>query len=439
MQILCATDFSKPAQAAVDVAARLAFRTSHPLRLLHCGQDLVVMGEFPIPEPDDREISAQLKREADRLRATGIEVVEEFRRGNAGYEIVKAASREPTWMIVLGTTGKGRAERWLIGSVAERVAERAPVPTLMVRQPANLMAWLDEGVELRMLCGIDFSGSSDAAVMASKALAALGGVRLEAAHVQTGEFQRPDGEQQTALQQDVWERLHELLGDVSANVHVCPSSDHPAIEFLNKGIELGAGLIVVGTHQRHGLGRLRGASFSRAVVGHASTNVLCVPEVSIEKAPSVPVIRRILVPTDFTPQCEEAVRYAKSLLEAGGTIHLLHVCFQPASGIDQVFATEVYIDHSLATARSKEKAEKRLEMIRADFGGEPGLSLTSEVCIHRHITSAICETAERVGADLVCMGTKGHSRAGAALLGSTVQAVLARSRKPVLVVKSPVR
>lgn len=439
MQILCATDFSKPAQAAVDVAARLAFRTRHPLRLLHCGQDLIVMSELPVLDPDDREISAQLKREADRLRATGIEVVEEFRRGNAGYEIVRAASDEPTWMIVLGTTGKGRAERWLIGSVAERVAESAPVPTLMVRQPANLMAWLDEGEELGMLCGIDFSGSSDAAVTVSKALTALGGVRIEAAHVQTGEYQRLEGGDYSALQRDIWERLHELLGEVSANVHVCPSSDHPAIEFLNKGVEIGAGLIVVGSHQRHGLGRLRGASFSRAVVGHASTNVLCVPEVSIKTVPSVPAIRRILVPTDFTPQSEEAVRYAQSLLEAGGTIHLLHVCFQPASGIDQAFASEVYIDHSLATARSKEEAEKRLAVIRDDLGGVPGLSLTSEVGIHRHIASAVCEAAERMGADLVCMGTKGHTRAGAALRGSTVQAVLARTRKPVLVVKSPFR
>jgi len=421
------------------VAATLAFRTRHTLRLLHCGQDLIVMGELPVLEPDDREILAHLKREGDRLRATGIEVVEEFRRGNAGYEIVRAASDEPTLMIVVGSTGRGRAERWLIGSVAERVAEGASVPTLMVRQPESLMAWLDEGVELRMFCGIDFSGSSDAAVTAAKALITLGRVRLEAAHVLSGEYQRLESEQHSALQRDVWERLHELLGEVSANVHICPASDHPAIEFLNKGVEIDAGLIVVGSHQRRGLSRLRGASFSRAVVRHASTNVLCVPDVSIKREPSVRVIRRILVPTDFTPQCEEAVRYAQSLLEAGGTIHLLHVCFQPASGIDPVFASEVYIDHSLVAARSKEEAEKRLEGIRADYGGLPGLSMTSEVCIHCHIAAAVCEAAERMGADLVCMGTKGHSRAGAALLGSTVQAVLARTRKPVLVVKSPIR
>jgi len=438
MQILCATDFSKSAQAAVDVAAKLAAKAGHPLRLLHCGQDWVVMGELPMMVPDDGEIVEQLKREAERVRAKGIEVVEEFCRGNAGYEIVRAASEKPTWMVVVGTTGMGRAERWLIGSVAERVAESAPVPTLMVRQPASLMSWLDEGAELRMFCGVDFTGSSDAAIIAAKALTALGGVRVEAAHVLTGEHQKLEGEPQLALQRDVWERLHELLGDVSASVQVCPSSDHPAIEFLNKGVESGAGLIVVGSHQKHGLGRLRGASFSRAVVGHASTNVLCVPEVAIKRVPSVPVIRRILVPTDFTPRCEEAVRYALSLLKAGGTIHLLHVCFQPTRGINPVIASEVYFDHSLATARSKEEAETRMEGIRAGFVGMPGLSMTSEVCVHHQVAEAVCESAERMGADLICMGTKGHSRVGAALLGSTVQTVLARTHKAVLVVKEPV-
>ena len=45
--------------------------------------------------------------------------------------------------------------------------------------------------------------------------------------------------------------------------------------------------------------------------------------------------------------------------------------------------------------------------------------------------------ADRFRADVICMGTKGHSRTGAALLGSTVQAVLARTHKPVFVVTPP--
>jgi len=51
--------------------------------------------------------------------------------------------------------------------------------------------------------------------------------------------------------------------------------------------------------------------------------------------------------------------------------------------------------------------------------------------------SAICEAAERFGADALCMGTKGRSLTGLVLLGSTVQAVLARAHRPVFVVPPP--
>ena len=38
-------------------------------------------------------------------------------------------------IIVMGTYGRGRVARWLMGSVAERVVRSAPCPVLVVRQP----------------------------------------------------------------------------------------------------------------------------------------------------------------------------------------------------------------------------------------------------------------------------------------------------------------
>lgn len=67
----------------------------------------------------------------------------------------------------------------------------------------------------------------------------------------------------------------------------------------------------------------------------------------------------------------------------------------------------------------------------------PGVAITSEVLVHNDIAAAICEAAGRSGADVICMGTKGHSRAGVALPGSTVQGVLARAHKPVFIVTPP--
>ena len=47
----------------------------------------------------------------------------------------------------------------------------------------------------------------------------------------------------------------------------------------------------------------------------------------------------------------------------------------------------------------------------------------------------ICEAAERFCADLVCIGSHGHSGLAAALMGSVAQAVIAHSRSPVLLIR----
>ena len=49
-------------------------------------------------------------------------------------EIVKVADDERADMIVMGTHGRSRLNRVLLGSVAERVIRLAPCPVLTVRQ-----------------------------------------------------------------------------------------------------------------------------------------------------------------------------------------------------------------------------------------------------------------------------------------------------------------
>lgn len=437
MQILCPTDFSKPAMAAADIAAAMAKKLSLPLRLMHCAQDYVVMGDLPVVVPDDEPIREQLQQEAVRLRATGIEVIADFRHGNASFAVVAAASEQATKMIVLGSVGKGMAGRWLVGSVAERVAESASVPTLIVRQPDLLLDWLNGSMSLRLLCGVDFTASADAAIAAVQTFVALGQVEVEAAYVRPAADPVVSGEQQTVRQRDVWERLHTVLGDIPVKVHVREVAGLPAVEFLQTADEQMSGLLVVGTHQRHGWQRLQAPSFSRNVLAHATTNVLCVPAAAAGPDTRIPSIRRVLLATNFTDVCTTALRHAHSLLPAGGAIHLVHVCHEPSSGINPIIAAEVFIDHSIATAKARQEAEEKMKALPASLLSVPGVTVTLEVLTHYDIAAAICDAAERRGTDVICMGTKGHSRTGVALLGSTVQAVIARSHKPVFVVTPP--
>lgn len=437
MQILCATDFTKPAVAAADVALAMAKKLGLPLRLLHCGADFVVMGDLPYAVTNDDPARAQLNAEATRLMSPEVEITAEFRKGVEWQEIVAAASEQPTRLIVLGSVVKGVAERWLIGSVAERVAESAPVPTLVIRQPDILLGWLNGQVDVRLLCAVDFTASADAAIAEIKELLPLGLAEIGAAHVFPDEEATFSEELRTLRQRDISQRLHAVLGDVPVKVHLRDASGQPSAVFLKTAQEQQSGLLVIGTHQRHGWERLKISSFSRNVLSHAAANVLCVPATSLAQDISIPDIRRVLVAIDFSDASVETLRQAHGLLRRGGAIHLVHVYHPPAAGVNPVIASKVYFDHSMASAKAKEEAEAKMKAFPPSLLDVPGVAITTAVLAGNDIAATLWNCAKIFGADIICAGTKRHSRLEAALFGSTIEALLAQARKPVFVVPPP--
>lgn len=145
-------------------------------------------------------------------------------------------------------------------------------------------------------------------------------------------------------------------------------------------------------------------------------------------------ITRILVPTDFSPQSDATLDYAKALAERfGASLHLIHVLEDPYA--TSAYATEVYgyLPPGLKESWQKE-ADSRLATIlppaeRTRFHG------TSSVIFGRPAT-AIVEYAEQEGIDLIVMGTHGRSGVAHLLLGSVAERVVRTSQCPVLTVRS---
>jgi nucleotide-binding universal stress UspA family protein len=441
MSILCPTDFSSASGAAADVAAALAQRLNVPLRLLHCASDWIPAGEVIVPLSDEGMIRRQLEKEADRLRGGGeLEIRLEPRSGIPYQEIVASAVFERPELLVIGSTGRGRAERWLIGSVAERVAERAPVPTLVVREPDALLSWLRTGSDLRLLCAVDRTVSAGAALTELASLKALGGLQIEAASIGSGRSADYVGDPETR-QRDIWERLRETIGEAPVQVHVRDQPGDAVAAFLDIAGERKVNLLVVGSHQRQGWERLKAPSFSRGVLTHAHHNVLCVPVEAVapsgtEAGTSLPRVERILLATKFAENWTDAVRTALALLPDGGRVHLVHVCPEPKRGLNPLVASAVYFDHCLETVRDREEAERKFRELPESCTNIPGVRLTSEVMVNDEVAGTVCDVAERIGADLICLETGGVSKAGA-LLGSTVLGVLSKAHKPVLLVPPP--
>lgn len=75
----------------------------------------------------------RIRRLAQVLRERGRPVSAEILRGDAATMLLNAAKKEQADLIVLGSHGEGGMERYLLGSVSERVARHADCSVLVVR------------------------------------------------------------------------------------------------------------------------------------------------------------------------------------------------------------------------------------------------------------------------------------------------------------------
>lgn len=100
----------------------------------------VLLGD-PLPADPEARRHALLVLLRDRAAAHGFggapAHVAERDTGNAGDTVARLAGELRADLVVLPTHGRTGLERMVIGSVAERVAERAPCPVLVIPRAAN--------------------------------------------------------------------------------------------------------------------------------------------------------------------------------------------------------------------------------------------------------------------------------------------------------------
>ena len=91
-----------------------------------------------------RDAEEYLAPIAAALRAKGVTVSWQVRRGRPAEEILAAARDSHVDLIAMATHGRTGIGRLLFGSVAENVLRHAPVPVFMLRQPAAAEAAVEE-------------------------------------------------------------------------------------------------------------------------------------------------------------------------------------------------------------------------------------------------------------------------------------------------------
>jgi nucleotide-binding universal stress UspA family protein len=141
--------------------------------------------------------------------------------------------------------------------------------------------------------------------------------------------------------------------------------------------------------------------------------------------------RKILVPIDFSGHSAQALDSAIELAKAfGGRLHLLH-CYQINVGAISPYGLVIpeSFDRDIREAATKQLGQWREKARAQKVEAEAEVSALFP-------SEAISATAERIGADLIVMGTRGLSGFKHVMLGSVAERTVRIAPCPVLTVKT---
>ncbi|MFA4935780.1 MAG: universal stress protein [Candidatus Methanoperedens sp.] len=138
-KILIATDGSEYTKNAVDHGIDLAKNTGAKLHAVYV-VDTAAFASIPMDAAWEsmyellrQEGDEATKIVADKASAEGLDVEKNTIEGHPAEELIKYAENNSISLIVMGTLGKSGLDRFLLGSVAEKVVRNSKIPVLIVR------------------------------------------------------------------------------------------------------------------------------------------------------------------------------------------------------------------------------------------------------------------------------------------------------------------
>jgi nucleotide-binding universal stress UspA family protein len=144
-KILLPTDGSKFAEKAAEHAIWIASNSGAEIIVLNVietsslvglpAEDLIVRIKEMLKEEGRRSlerISEMVTEEEKELKIEDIKVTLKTEEGSPAEAILKTVEKEDVDLVVMGTSGKHGLDRFLLGSVTEKVVRSAKCPVLAV-------------------------------------------------------------------------------------------------------------------------------------------------------------------------------------------------------------------------------------------------------------------------------------------------------------------
>ncbi len=275
-KILVPTDFSAPAEWALEVAIGIARKAKGQLILLHIVEQPTVesfnvagqindddgwedkLFTYKLIEKDKAQLETIAKQAAD----AGVSVKCELRLGNPFHGMKTVIADHKVDLVVMGTSGRSRFEEMIVGSNTEKVVRYAKCPVLTVHEKPTGKDFAN------IVYASSLNENEKAFAEVVKSAQEMYQAKVHLVRINTPMNFQPDHIARKVME-DFARKLR--LQNYTLNVFSDRSEEEGILHFA---ASINADLIAMATHGRTGFAHVLVGSIAEDVVNHANRPVL---------------------------------------------------------------------------------------------------------------------------------------------------------------------
>jgi nucleotide-binding universal stress UspA family protein len=295
--ILVPLDGSLPSEQSLSYAAVLARRSGAALQLAYVHTPLLLgEGTMYLGTPDVQlweEEKKYLSSLVNRLKKAGLEKVSaHVLEGSIADTLQEHALSSGSDLVVMTTHGRGPVSRFWLGSVADQLVHRLPIPLLLIHTREEEAPPRAEPEIRNILVALDGTLTAEQILQPAEALAKLMGASstlLRVVPSATPQVVYTEAAVDAALADKIRAEAHVYLQRLAGSLRDqgiatrirMIAHAYPATAILNEAASGEYDMIALETHGRRGLPRLFLGSVADKVVRGATVPVLvhrCLPD-----------------------------------------------------------------------------------------------------------------------------------------------------------------
>lgn len=284
-KIVCPIDFSDYSTLALRYASALAIESQAKLVVYHSVPDLAQVATYleghyirTVTEALITNGREKLEDYCAKILPDALPRTIKIGSGNTAEMIVEISKQEGADLIVMGTHGYSGYQRFLLGSVTNKVLHNASIPVLTVCRPQHNFLQPDQEHPIRLrriLCAVDLQPNNKRIIKFASGVAATYKSEMYFLHVN----RVVDGLDWFIKEDRLLKRLHELAAPVQNQLnetHFLIESGQPSTEILKAIERHGIDLVIMGHHTRKPVEEYLLGSVTKGVIPDAACPVLVV-------------------------------------------------------------------------------------------------------------------------------------------------------------------